>query len=249
VIDRLEREADGTFKLIGTNGEMHRTRKIILAVGRGTFKENKLQLERAAQFEGTGLFYAVRHKQQFAGKKIVISGGGGGALDWAAELAPVCRQVTLVYRGREFTHALEHQVTRLKRHAVDVKLAAEIVALSGSEKLESVTVRASETGKEETLRTDALIVNHGFQFGLGGIERWGLSIKDFGIVVDQRMETSVKGIFAIGNAASYPQKFYLIAAGFAEGPTAINGIKQDLDPNAPPQAMVSTHHARFTEND
>ncbi|MCO7175385.1 NAD(P)/FAD-dependent oxidoreductase [Sporolactobacillus kofuensis] len=247
VIDHLERQEDGIFKLTSTNGDVHFTRKIILAVGCGTFEVNKLQLDGAEHFEGSGLFYAVRHVQQFAGKEVVISGGGDGALDWAAELAPICRQVTVVYRGEQFTHALEHQVERLKKHAVDVKLDSEIVALSGSDQLESVTVRDAVTEKEEHILTDALIVNHGFQYGLGGLEHWGLSLENNGIVVDQRMEASIKGIFAIGNAASYPQKFYLIAAGFVEGPTAVNSIKQDLDPEAPSQAMVSTHHERWHE--
>jgi thioredoxin reductase (NADPH) len=245
VIDRLERQEDGTFQLISTTGDVHLTRKVILAVGCGTFEVNKLQLKEAEGFEGSGLFYTVRHLKQFAGKHVVISGGGNTALDWAAELAPICRKVTVVYRGEQFTHALEHQVKRLKKHSVDVLLDSEIVALSGSEKLESVTVCVAATGKEEVIQTDALIVNHGFQFGLGGIEQWGLSLENNGIVVDQRMESSIKGIFAIGNAAFYPQKVYLIAAGFVEGPIAVNSIKQDMDPEAPSQAMVSTHHERW----
>ncbi|MET1248991.1 NAD(P)/FAD-dependent oxidoreductase [Sporolactobacillus sp. STCC-11] len=243
VIDRMEKREDGSFNLISTNGDVHHTRKIILAVGCGTFEVNKLQLEGAERFEGRGLFYAVRHLQQFSGKDVVISGGGDGALDWAAELAPICRKVTVVYRGEQFTRALEHQVERLKSHSVDVLLDSEIVALSGSEKLESVIVRSAN--KAEKIRADALIVNHGFQYGLGGIERWGLSLENNGIVVDSRMESTIKGIFAIGNAASYAQKVYLIAAGFVEGPIAVNSIKHDLDPEAPSQAMVSTHHERW----
>lgn len=245
VIDRLERQEDGTFQLISTTGDVHLTRKIILAVGCGTFELNKLQLEEAERFEGSGLYYTVRHLQQFADKEVIISGGGDAALDWAAELAPICRKVTVVYRGERFTNALEHQVERLKNHSVDVLLDSEVVALSGSEKLESVTVRAAATGKKKHIQTDALIVNHGFKYGLGGIERWGLSLENNGIVVDSRMESSIRGIFAIGNAASYSQKVYLIAAGFVEGPIAVNSVKQDLDPESPSQAMVSTHHERW----
>ncbi|MCL1631304.1 NAD(P)/FAD-dependent oxidoreductase [Sporolactobacillus sp. CPB3-1] len=245
VIAGMERQEDGSFKLISTTGEVHRTRKIILAVGCGTFEVNKLQLKEAARFEGKSLFYAVRHIQQFAGKHVVISGGGDGALDWAAELAPLCHKVTVVYRGTEFTHALEHQMQRLKSHSVDIRTDSEIVALTGDDILQSVTVRNVASG-HEILQADALIVNHGFNYGLGTLESWGMSIDDGGIVVDQRMESSVKGIFAIGNAAKYPQKVYLIAAGFVEGPIAVNSIKQDLDPKAPAQAMVSTHHEFFT---
>ncbi|WP_353949301.1 NAD(P)/FAD-dependent oxidoreductase [Sporolactobacillus sp. Y61] len=249
VIDRLKVQEDGLFQLTSTNGDVHVTRKIILAVGCGTFEVNKLQLDGAERFENTSLFYAVHQIRQFSGKRVVISGGGDAALDWAAELSQVCRQVTVVYRGDSFTHALEHQVRRLRKHSVNVKLNSELIDLSGSDKLQSVTIRETKTSQTKVIPADALIVNHGFRFGLGGIENWGLSIENNGIVVDQRMESSVKGIFAIGNAASYPNKFYLIAVGFVEGAAAVNAIKHDLDPEAPSQATVSTHHEKFVQKD
>ncbi|MCO7125575.1 NAD(P)/FAD-dependent oxidoreductase [Sporolactobacillus shoreicorticis] len=245
----MERRADGTFKLISTNGDLHYTRRIILAVGSGTFEVNRLQLEEAREYEGTSLFYAVRRIQQFSGKNVVISGGGNGALDWAAELAPLCKRVTVVYRGERFTHALEHNLERMNQYGVQVNYASEVTGLSGENgQLRNVTVRDAGDHLQQ-IKADALIVNHGFQCGLGALEQWGMALETEtnGILVDQRMETSIKGIFAIGNAASYPQKLYLIAAGFVEGPIAVNSVKHDLDPDAPSQAMVSTHHHFFTE--
>jgi len=246
-IARMEKQTDGTFKLTSTNGDLHYTRRIILAVGSGTFEVNKLQLEEAADYEETSLFYAVHHMRQFSGKNVVISGGGNGALDWAAELAPICKQVTVVYRGEKFTHALEHNIERMNQYAVQVNYACEVTGLSGENgQLRTITVRDA-ADQTQRIEADALIVNHGFQFGLGALEQWGMAIENNGILVDQRMETPIKGIFAIGNAALYPQKLYLIAAGFVESPTAVNSVKHDLDPDAPSQAMVSTHHHFFTE--
>lgn len=246
-IAHMKRLENGAFELTSTDGQRHATRKIILAVGSGVFEVNKLENPDAAQFENKSLFYAVRRPEQFAGRSVVISGGGDAALDWANQLAPICRKTTIVYRQEQFQHVLEHSLDELHRQSVDVLLSSEIESLSGEQgRLRSLTIRNVKTGQVQELATDALIVNHGFKFGLGPLEQWGMEIRDNGIVVDRRMETSIPGIFAVGNAAVYDQKLYLITAGFVEGPTAVNSIKHDLDPQAPSQAMVSTHHHFFT---
>ncbi|QAA23691.1 NAD(P)/FAD-dependent oxidoreductase [Sporolactobacillus terrae] len=247
-IVNMERLENQTFKLVASNGAVHYSRRIILAVGSGIFEVNKLPLEEAPLYENTSLFYAAGDPQRFAGKQVVISGGGNGALDWAAELEPHCKRLTVIYRGDQFVHALEHNVERLHTYQVDVKMSSEIVALSGTKgQLSSVTVCSSASGCSETVAADAVIVNHGFQCSLGGLDDWGMTIDNSGICVDQSMQTSVNGIYAIGNAASYPQKLYLIAAGFVEGPIAVNSVKHDLEPEAPAQAMVSTHHSFFND--
>lgn len=247
-ISGLESLTGGGFRLIAESGECHETRKIILAIGGGIFRPNKLQLAEAPSFEGISLFYRVRRLQTFAGKTVVISGGGNGALDWAVELAPICREVTVVYRGTEFKRVLESTLQRAERCGVRLKRQTEIVALSGAGgQLRRMTLHNRATGGEESVAADALIVDHGSQFALGGLEDWGLTIENGGIVVDRRMETTRSGIFAVGNAAVYPHKLYLIAAAFVESAVAVNSIKQDLDPQAAPQAMVSTHHRFFLQ--
>lgn len=245
-IAAMEQLPNGHFQLTSTSGQRHETQKVILAVGSGTFAFNRLPIAAAALYEGKSLFYAVRDLKSLKGRRLVISGGGNAALDWAIECAPLCRKVTLIYRGEQFKNVLEHQLTMLKRHHVDVRMNSEITDIAGEDGyLRSLGTRNHQTDEARTIEADALIVSHGFQFSLGALEHWGMSIKDRGIIVNPKMESTIPGIYAVGNAASYPEKLYLIASGFVEGAIAVNSIKKVLDPNAASQAMVSTHHPFF----
>ncbi|MFX3618992.1 MAG: NAD(P)/FAD-dependent oxidoreductase [Sporolactobacillus sp.] len=246
-IAAMEQLPNGHFRLTSTSGQRHETRKIILAVGNGTFDFNRLSIAEAALYEGKSLFYAIHSLKSMAGKRLVISGGGNAALDWAIECVSLCRKVTLIYRREQFKNVMEHQIARLKKHHVDVRMSSEITALSGENGyLRTVSVRNKQSGHFQTIEADVLMVSHGFKFGLGALEHWGMTLKQ-GIVVSPKMESTVPGIYGVGNAASYPEKLYLIASGFVEGAIAVNSIKKALHPQASSQAMVSTHHPFFDE--
>lgn len=244
-VEGLEKLEDGIFKLTSREGGVHYTRTVILALGSGAFEVEKLSHPDAEKYEGRSLFYAVKDLQAFAGKRVLISGGGNAALDWAAELSPVCDRLTLAYRGEEF-RGHEYLVDKVMNAGVDVKFASEIEDLTGTnDQIRQITLRNRKTGESETVDTDAVIINHGFKFGLGPIEGWGMEIKDGCITVDDKMQTTIPGIYAAGDIAAYPHKLHLIASGFHEGPVALNSAKAYIDPDAEAQAMVSTHHEKF----
>jgi thioredoxin reductase (NADPH) len=108
----------------------------------------------------------------------------------------------------------------------------ELTKLHGTDRIEKVTLSDVKSGETVDLEVDAVIVNFGFISSLGPIAEWGLEIEDGSIVVDSRMETSIPGIFAAGDIATYPGKLKLIAVGFGEAPTAINNAKVYIDPTA-----------------
>lgn len=244
-VEGLERLENGTFKLTSQEGGVHYTRTVILALGSGAFDVEKLDHPDAEKYEGQSLFYGVKDPRVFAGKHVVISGGGNASLDWAAELSGVCDRLILAYRGEAF-RGHEYLVDKVMKSDVEIRFLNEIEDLLGAnDRLRQITLRNRKTGESETIDADAVIVNHGFKFGLGSIENWGLEIKDGCIVVDDKMQTTIPGIYAAGDIALYPHKLHLIASGFHEGPVALNSAKAYLDPEALPQAMVSTHHEKF----
>ncbi|WP_020616053.1 NAD(P)/FAD-dependent oxidoreductase [Paenibacillus daejeonensis] len=216
---------------ITTNKGTHTAKAVIITGGVGAFEPRRLDLPEAAQFEKTNLYYFVNDLHQFKGQKVLISGGGDSAVDWALMLEPIAEQVTLVHRRDKF-RAHEHSVENLMNSKVQIMTPYEITKLHGDERIQVVTLEHIKTKEVTTLDVDAVIVNFGFVSSLGPIAEWGITIEGGSIVVDSRMETNIPGLFAAGDITTYPGKLKLIAVGFGEAPTAINNAKVYIDPNA-----------------
>jgi len=216
---------------VTTDRDTHHARAVIITAGVGAFEPRKLELPGAEKYEGDNLHYFVNDMEKFRDKRVLISGGGDSAVDWALMLEPIAASVTLVHRRDKF-RAHEHSVEKLKASSVKIITPAEIAALSGEERIERVTLKDIRSGETAEHEVDAVIVSFGFVSSLGPIEDWGLRIEGGSIVVDSRMETSIPGIFAAGDIVTYPGKLKLIAVGFGEAPTAINNAKVYIDPNA-----------------
>ncbi|WP_273852049.1 NAD(P)/FAD-dependent oxidoreductase [Guptibacillus spartinae] len=245
-VDGLERGEDGTFILTSHNGERHYTRSVILAIGHGTLGMKKLPVDGAEHFEGGNLHYTVERVEDFRGKHVMISGGGDSAIDWANRLEPIADKVTIVHR-REAFRGHESSITELNKSETHVKCSCYVSDVIGKEHIEQVVLTHIDTGEKETVSIDALLVNHGFDLDLGGIQNWGMTMNDGKVVTDAKMETSIRGVFAVGDIVTYPHRLTLIAGGLAEGPKALNSAKAFLDPDAEAMAMYSTHHKEFAE--
>ncbi|UQD53185.1 ferredoxin--NADP(+) reductase [Bacillus methanolicus] len=238
-VEKLEKQPDGIFKLT-TNKEIHYSKTIIITAGNGAFQPRRLELENASQYEGKNLHYFIEDLNQFAGKKVVVFGGGDSAVDWALMLEPIAEKVTIVHRRDKF-RAHEHSVENLKNSKVEIKTPYVPAELIGDgEKIKQVVIQIANGEEKEVIDVDAVIVNFGFVSSLGPIKEWGLAIEKNSIVVNSKMETSIPGIYAAGDICTYDGKVKLIACGFGEAPTAVNNAKAYIDPKAKVQPMHST---------
>ncbi|MCS0788137.1 NAD(P)/FAD-dependent oxidoreductase [Cytobacillus pseudoceanisediminis] len=238
-VEKLEKQADGTFKLT-TNKEVHYSKTIIITAGNGAFQPRRLELESAVQYEGKNLHYFIDDLNQFAGKKAVVFGGGDSAVDWALMLEPIAEKVTIVHRRDKF-RAHEHSVENLQNSKVEIKTPYVPAELIGdSEGIKQVVLEGVTSKEKEVFDVDAVIVNYGFVSSLGPIKEWGLEIEKNSIVVNSRMETNIEGIYAAGDICTYDGKVKLIACGFGEAPTAVNHAKSYIDPKAKVQPMHSS---------
>jgi thioredoxin reductase (NADPH) len=227
---QVVKKEERLFEIVTDKGR-HYSKAVIIAGGVGAFEPRKLELPEAVNYEKKNLHYFVSDLNQFKGQKVLISGGGDSAVDWALMLEPIAEQVTLVHRRDKF-RAHEHSVENLKKSKVRIATPKEISKLHGADAIEKVTLTDCKTGETEDIPVDAVIVNFGFVSSLGPIAEWGLNIENGSIVVDSRMETNIPGIFAAGDITTYPGKLKLIAVGFGEAPTAINNAKVYIDPSA-----------------
>jgi len=229
VVNVIKHE-DRLFEIV-TDKASHFAKAVIITAGVGAFEPRRLDLPEAAKYEGRNLYYFVGDLQRFQGKRVLLSGGGDSAVDWALMLEPIAKSVTLIHRRDKF-RAHEHSVENLMKSSVNVITPTEITALHGDQSIASVTLTNVKSGETTDLEVDAVIVNFGFVSSLGPIADWGIDIQGGSIVVDTRMETSIPGIFAAGDITTYPGKLKLIAVGFGEAPTAINNAKVYVDPSA-----------------
>jgi len=216
---------------VTTDKAVHYAKSVIITAGVGAFSPRRLELPEAEKFEKTNLHYFVGDLNRFKDQRVLLSGGGDSAVDWALMLEPIAKSVTLVHRRDKF-RAHEHSVEQLTNSSVNIITPTEITALHGDDTITSVTLADVKSKEEQVIDVDAVIVNFGFVSSLGPIAEWGIEIERGSIVVDTRMETNIAGIFAAGDITTYPGKLKLIAVGFGEAPTAINNAKVYVDPTA-----------------
>lgn len=207
------------------------TRTIIISAGAGAFSPTRIGVDREQDLEGKGLYYGVREKATFQGKRVGIVGGGDSAFDWCMELAPVAGEITLIHRRDQF-RAHEESVAKVLALPIRKRLFCVVKELHGEENLEGVVLENTQTKELERLGLDALIVNVGFKSSLGPIKDWGLELEKTQIKVDRRFETNRKGIFSVGDVCAFPEKLKLIATGVGEATTAVCFAKTYLDPGA-----------------
>lgn len=211
------------------SGRQVNAKAVVVTGGIGTFTPRPLP--GGDVWEGRGLDYIVPSYSPYAGKDVVVVGGGDSALDWALGLEPVARSVSLVHRRDEF-RAHAHSVKLLKDSSVRLVTPAQVVAINGDGTLESVTVRDVKTKADEELPVQAVVAALGFTADIAPLEAWGLAVVERHIVVDTTMATNLPRVFAAGDITEYPGKVRLISVGFGEAATAVNNAATVIDPEA-----------------
>jgi len=254
-ITNFERLEDGTIRLYTETGEQHHTKTVLLAVGYGIPKPVKLELEGVERFEVNNLFYTVTQMDYFRNKRVLISGGGDTAVDWANELEGIAAEVTIVHRRNQFG-GHEQPVKQMLESSVRVYTPHTISGLhanAAGDAIEYVTIsRLDENGEmeneKERIVVDAVIVNHGTRSDWGDLGGWEMDRGEWNkFKVNDRMETSLPGFYCAGDAAGYVAKIGLIATAFSDSIIAVNQAKAYIDPTAKRMASVSSHSDVFYE--
>ena len=219
---------DGGFRLTTAAGVSVRAKAVIIAAGVGAFGPNRPPLPGIEAYEGKSVFYLVKRREDFRGKRVVIAGGGDSAVDWAISLAEVAERVMVVHRRAKFRAAPE-SAARLEALAqsggVELVIPYQLHGLEGEGGAVRRVVVADLDGKTRALEADCLLPFFGLSMNLGAIAEWGLNLDRNHITVEPATcATSAAGIFAIGDIATYPGKLKLILSGFSEAAMAAHAI-------------------------
>jgi thioredoxin reductase (NADPH) len=232
-IEVLGDDSAPLFRLQTDVGKAITCKAIVIAAGGGSFQPKKPPIPGIEAFEGRSVHYAVRHMDAFRDQHIVVVGGGDSALDWALNLQPLAKRLTLVHRRDEF-RAAPHSVNAMRElvAAGTMDLAiGQITGLDGADgELSAVDLKGTD-GTATRIACERLIPFFGLTMKLGPIANWGLNLAENLVAVDtEKFETSTPGIFAIGDINSYPGKLKLILSGFHEGALAAQRIHRYVFP-------------------
>ena len=234
----VEKQADGRFFIETSKGIRFLTKTIFIAAGVGSFQPRTLKVDGIEAFDNTQLFYRVKNPADFAGKNLIIVGGGDSALDWTlnfvAEGPNKAESVILIHR-RDGFKAAPANVAKLRELCDQYEMQFIVGQITGFEESQGQLKTVKVTGGDGVTRVvpaDVLLVFFGLSPKLGPIADWGLDIERKQLVVDtERFSTNVDGIFAVGDINTYPGKKKLILSGFHECALAAFGSMPIINPD------------------
>jgi ferredoxin/flavodoxin---NADP+ reductase len=201
---------------------------VLITAGIGKFSPRPLPA--GDGWLGRGMEFFVPSFAPYAGKDVVIVGGGDSAFDWAVSLEPIARSVALVHR-RDAFRAHERTVQAVRGSSVEIITKAQVTGLFGEPTVAEVEITVD--GEEPVRRpAQAVVAALGFVADLGPLQHWGIEVLKRHIVVDAAMHTNLPRVLAAGDITEYPGKVRLIAVGFGEAATAINNAAVVIDPTA-----------------
>ena len=233
MVNTLEKQEDGSFRLTTDADETFIAKVVVIAAGGGSFQPKRPPVEGIDAYENKSVFYAVRKMEDFRNQDVVIVGGGDSALDWTLNLQPIARSLTLVHR-RDAFKAAPASVNRMKELVMEGKinfLLGQVSRLEGADGQINHVHLATDAG-DLSVPATRLLPFFGLTMKLGPVADWGLELNDNLITVDtEKFETSVPGVFAIGDINHYPGKLKLILSGFHEAALMAQAAKKIVSPD------------------
>jgi len=242
-VTQLEKQADGRFLISTSKDQQFLSKTVFIAGGVGAFQPRTLNLDGIEAFVGKQVFYSVKNPEQFSGKNIVICGGGDTALDWALYFVGKAASVTLIHRRDDFK-AAPASIAKMRELCKNKQMQLLIGQITHYEvehdQISKIIVTDIES-KDHEISVDDLLIFFGLSPKLGPIADWGLDIERKQVSVDtEKFQTSIPGIYAVGDINIYPGKKKLILSGFHEAALAAFAAAAYLNPEKHIQLQYTT---------
>ena len=198
------------------DGRLFKGKSVILTPGG---RPRSLNLEGETEFKGRGISYcATCDGDFFAGKEVVVVGGGNSALEEAVALTKYATKVTIVHQFNHF-QAFEHAIQEASKNPkIEFVMESELRGFYGNGQLEKVVIEHLPTGKRTELKTDGTFIFVGYQPNTESLANLIQLNNRNEIVVDREMKTNIKGVFAAGDCIN--KRYRQVTTAVAEGTIA-----------------------------
>jgi thioredoxin reductase (NADPH) len=227
---RLQRIEDQSFCATFDNGQRVHAKAVVVATG---VQYRRLPLERLADFEGAGVYYAATEieTRYCKGTEAVIIGGGNSAGQAAMFLSRSASCVRVLVRGSSLAASMSSYLSsRLEADPrITIQYGAEVAELHGSDHLESLTIRDVKDGTSLVVDTRALFImvgaapNTEWLSGLVKLDDKNFVVTGYGAEgVRSPFATSLPGIFAVGDVRAGSVK--RVASSVGEGSVVISKV-------------------------
>jgi thioredoxin reductase (NADPH) len=182
-------------KIVTTEESQYKASAIILATG-STMQ--KLGVAGEDRFNGRGVsYYAKRDVEKFAGKRVLVVGGGNTTAKSALLAKTVASEVTLIHR-RESLRTYPLMTKRLQKEGIQIQYNTELKEIKGNSQAEIAVVANNKTGEEKEIAVDWIVICVGTQPDTKLATEAGLDMEGAFVEVDNKMMTSKPGVFACG---------------------------------------------------
>jgi thioredoxin reductase (NADPH) len=235
MVETIEKIGDPLFRVKTDQGKLFEAKVVMIAAGGGSFQPKRPPIPGIEAYEEKSVFYSVRKMEAFRDKRILIVGGGDSALDWTLNLAPIASHLTLLHRRDQFRAApdsVNKMMALVGEGKIDLVLG-QVSSLEGEDGRIAKAIVKRNDGSDFHIACDALLPFFGLTMKLGPVADWGIELKDGELIPVETaaFESSVPGIFAIGDINWYPGKVKLILSGFHEATLAAQKAYHYVYPN------------------
>ena len=208
---------------VTTNKDQYQSKTIILATGSS---HRHLNAKGEEEFKGKGVSYcATCDGFFFAGRDIIMVGGGNSALQEALYLKNLGANVTLVHRRDEF-RAQKHLQDMIEKEGINTILNATVEEIKGEMLVESVVLKDTKTHELKEVPTNGVFISVGYIPHTELATQLGVELDESGhIIIDKEQKTNINYVYAVGDVC-VGLKQWVVACG--EGAVAATSAYHDL---------------------
>lgn len=238
----IEKNDKNIFEIKTKTNKIIRAKSVIIALGVGAFFSIKLSIPYPKELEGIKIFYDFTNIENYKDKVIGILGGGDTALDYALEFSKVAKKVVVIHRREVFKGHIS-SYNNVKAIS-NIELRTNAILRSISESSSNLVLYFDNN---TSMKCDYLFPCYGISSNISFIEKWDLNLKENKIEVNENMQTSKEGVFAVGDCVYVKDRSNLLITGFAEAVKASRGIFQYLYPTKALDSSFSTNMMVFKD--
>ena len=201
---------------IHTSDETYAANAIIIATG---LEHRKLGIPGEKEYAGRGISYCFTcDGPLYKGRKVVVVGGGTGAVQAALYLSEIAEETTMISKSDRIRSAETIMITRLEKSTVKTMIKTKPIEIVGDQFVEGIKVQDIENNQEKLIKTDGIFVEIGKKPNTKFLDGPGIKLVKGYIKVDDNLATNIPGIYAAGDVTT--NKVKQLGVAVAQGTVA-----------------------------